>query len=238
MEEPQQEPSRQVSISEPLLDDTVIEAEIKRQRTDSLASRTPSLDAQSDTSQGRVRSQVSQMEMDRLQRESCSRTQTIGQIGNRQQAALDRRGVASSSREIHFSESPSISLFSSSPGLFRSDKQNDSFVAKPEKSKNGEFNLKTASPEELEGFRLSDAEEWRSILEDFKAVTVLSPQDSQNVRRDQPQRIVTSRMVRRKKPTPGVGGWKFKNPGGAYMVMLTQTMVLLKRTVQCRPPKL
>lgn len=210
LEEPQQEPSRQVSISEPLLDDTVIEAEIKRQRTDSLASRTPSLDAQSDTSQGRVRSQVSQMEMDRLQREAVRELRRLDRL-ERQQAALDRRGVASSSRDTHFSESPSISLFSSSPGLFRIDKQNDSFVAKPEKSKNGEFNLKTASPEELEGFRLSDAEEWRSILEDFKAVTVLSPQDSQNVRRDQPQRIVTSRMVRRKKPTPGVGGWKFKS---------------------------
>ena len=210
LEEPQQEPSRQVSISEPLLDDTVIEAEIKRQRTDSLASRTPSLDAQSDTSQGRVRSQVSQMEMDRLQREAVRELRRLDRL-ERQQAALDRRGVASSSRDTHFSESPSISLFSSSPGLFRIDKQNDSFVAKPEKSKNGEFNLKTASPEELEGFRLSDTEEWRSILEDFKAVTVLSPQDSQNVRRDQPQRIVTSRMVRRKKPTPGVGGWKFKS---------------------------
>ena len=158
LDEPQREPSRQVSAVEPILDDSVVEAERKRQRTDSDPSRASSADTHTDTSQGRVRSQVSQLEMDRLEREAVRELRRLDRL-ERQQAALDRRGIASSSRDSHFTEQSSVSLFSTSPGLFYVTKQNDSYIAKPEKSGNNEFDIKTASPEELAGFRLSDAEE-------------------------------------------------------------------------------
>ena len=46
---------------------------------------------------------------------------------------------------------------------------------------------------------------------DLKAVKVLSPDDSKKVRRQCPHRILQSRFVRRKKPVPGLGQWKFKS---------------------------
>ena len=83
-------------------------------------------------------------------------------------------------------------------------------MAKPYKSKSQEFNMKEATPEEKEGFRASDRAEWETI-QDLHAVRVLSLKESRQIRRERPHRILQSRFVRRKKPMPGVGKWKFKS---------------------------
>ena len=45
----------------------------------------------------------------------------------------------------------------------------------------------------------------------LNAVKILSQEDSRRVRKETPHRILPSRFVRRKKPMPGVGQWKFKS---------------------------
>ena len=48
-------------------------------------------------------------------------------------------------------------------------------------------------------FAAADEKEWNAIL-DAGAVRILSPKESDEVRRSQPDRIITSRMIRRLKP--------------------------------------
>ncbi|CAK9094858.1 unnamed protein product [Durusdinium trenchii] len=88
--------------------------------------------------------------------------------------------------------------------------ENECLMVKPIKTKNQEFNMKEATCEERRGFEAADQAEWKTIL-DLKAVKVLSPDDSKKVRRQCPHRILQSRFVRRKKPVPGLGQWKFKS---------------------------
>ena len=83
-------------------------------------------------------------------------------------------------------------------------------AAAPNKAKNSEFNMKLASSAEKEGFKMSDADEWASILK-LGAAKVLTFKESQAVRQQFPERIITSRMIRRKKPMPGVGSFKYKS---------------------------
>jgi len=83
-------------------------------------------------------------------------------------------------------------------------------LAKPAKAKNTEFDMKTATAEERLGFRESDASEWEAILS-LRAVKVLNQQESKRVLEQHPERVISSRMIRRKKPTPGVGSFKFKS---------------------------
>ena len=83
-------------------------------------------------------------------------------------------------------------------------------MTKPVKTKSQEFDMKLATDEEKKGFKASDEAEWKTIL-DLKAVEVLNPAESRKVRRDHPHRILPSRFVRRKKPMPGLGQWKFKS---------------------------
>ena len=209
MAEHQGEPSHEVSqdtprsVLAPSIDnEEVVETERKKPRLDepSHVSPSPLLDQpMSSDAGGVVRSRVSQIEMDRLEREAVRELRRLERL-DRQQAALGRRATTSSIQLDGFVE-PSLSD-QSAMSFFSLQPSGDSFVAKPMKSKNSEFDMKSASPEEIAGFQLSDAEEWRSILEDFKAVSVLSPSESSSVRRKTPERIVTSRMVRRKKPTP------------------------------------
>lgn len=95
--------------------------------------------------------------------------------------------------------------------LSLSPSEDGSFLtAKPVKNKNSEFNMKDATPEDLEGFKLSDEQEWKSICE-FGAVQIVNEKEADNIRNNQPHRIVASRMVRRKKPMPGIGNFKFKS---------------------------
>ena len=90
------------------------------------------------------------------------------------------------------------------------DTGHESFIAKPAKAKNAEFNMRDATPEERQGFREADINEWKSIV-DLKAVRVLSSEESKAVMKQCPDRVISSRMVRRKKPTPGVGAFKYKS---------------------------
>ena len=88
--------------------------------------------------------------------------------------------------------------------------EGECLMVKPFKGKSQEFNMKEATPEEVQGFKNADQAEWKTIL-DLKAVKVLSLQESRDVRQHQPHRILQSRFVRRKKPMPGLGKWKFKS---------------------------
>ena len=100
-----------------------------------------------------------------------------------------------------------------SAGVFfaiKPSKDKLSLLAKPNVSKNSEFNMKLANPEERLGFMESDKTEWQTML-DMKATKVLSKEESQRVMRNEPERVVTSRMIRRKKPVPGVGNFKYKS---------------------------
>lgn len=90
------------------------------------------------------------------------------------------------------------------------DSERPSFLAKPTKAKNSEFDMKQATPEEIKGFEASDLKEWEAIL-NMGSVRVLSKEESLKVIANSPERVITSRMIRRKKPVPGVGNFKFKS---------------------------
>ena len=73
-----------------------------------------------------------------------------------------------------------------------------------------EISLKDLNSEERLQFDKSDAAEWKAIV-DTGAVLVLSPNESERVKKQMPQRIMTSRIVRRWKPQPGIGCKKAKS---------------------------
>ena len=83
-------------------------------------------------------------------------------------------------------------------------------LAKPVKPKNSEFDMRKAGPEEIKGFEQSDSAEWQTIV-DMGAVRVCSLEESNEVRRKLGHRVIASRMVRRKKPMPGIGNFKYKS---------------------------
>ena len=83
-------------------------------------------------------------------------------------------------------------------------------MAGPAKTKNSEFSMKHATPEERLGFDSSDAEEWASIMK-LGAVRILSKEESKKITTDLPHRVITSRMIRRKTPMPGLGSFKYKS---------------------------
>ncbi len=66
-----------------------------------------------------------------------------------------------------------------------------------------EVNVRKLGPEERAQFQEADAKEWKAIL-DSGAVEVLSAEDALVIRRRHPDRILSSRMVRRFKPQPGL----------------------------------
>ena len=80
------------------------------------------------------------------------------------------------------------------------------FVAK----RNDEISLKDLSQEEKKLFDASDALEWDAILK-TKAVRVISGKEAERLRKQFPDRILSSRMVRRKKPQPELHSWKAKS---------------------------
>ncbi|CAE7837485.1 unnamed protein product, partial [Symbiodinium necroappetens] len=90
---------------------------------------------------------------------------------------------------------------------FSMDEQSKfSFVA----SRSDEVNLKHLSHAEKKLFEQSDVVEWQAILK-TKAVHVLRGREAELMRRKYPERVLSSRMVRRKKPQPGEGNWKAKS---------------------------
>ena len=80
------------------------------------------------------------------------------------------------------------------------------FLAK----RNDEINLKDLSAKEKELFSQSDELEWNSILK-TKAVRVVTGKEADYVRERYGDRIVSSRMVRRRKPLEKLGAWKAKS---------------------------
>ena len=94
--------------------------------------------------------------------------------------------------------------------FFQMKLETGSFLVKPINPKNAEFDIAKASPDERRGFDLADAAEWKALC-DLKAVEILSKAEADRVRVFRANRIMTSRMIRRKKPTPGVGNFKYKS---------------------------
>eukprot|EP00435_Cladocopium_sp_Y103_P074255 s37_g47.t1 len=82
------------------------------------------------------------------------------------------------------------------------------FMAAP--AKTTEFDMRKANAEERVGFEGSDRDEWEAILK-MSAAKVLSVEESKAVRERCPERVISSRMIRRKKPMPGVGSFKYKS---------------------------
>ena len=80
------------------------------------------------------------------------------------------------------------------------------FLAK----RNDEVSPKTLNLEEQKKFLESDKLEWEAILK-TKAVRVVYGKEAQELRRRHPDRILSSRMVRRKKPQPELHSWKAKS---------------------------
>lgn len=72
------------------------------------------------------------------------------------------------------------------------------------------MSLKQLSEQEKEMFFKSDQAEWEAIL-GTKAVKVLLGRAADQARKEHPERIITSRMVRRKKPQPELHSWKAKS---------------------------
>ena len=71
-------------------------------------------------------------------------------------------------------------------------------------NRGSEISLKQLDPKEREEFAASDDKEWSTIVK-TGAVEVLSPSEGNAVRRSTPERIITSRMVRKWKPAEGTG---------------------------------
>ena len=73
-----------------------------------------------------------------------------------------------------------------------------------------EISLKELSREEKELFEQADLAEWQAIL-NTKAVRVVQGKEAGLIRQRHADRIISSRMVRRKKPQPGLNVWKAKS---------------------------
>ncbi|CAK9069062.1 Protein SENSITIVITY TO RED LIGHT REDUCED 1 [Durusdinium trenchii] len=205
---------------------------MKRQKTDSEKTLRQSLDSASDRSidprqeSGRVKRQISEIEelekiaLKELRRLNRLERDTKVRRDSKSSSVADSAGAtsssASSARPANAEAAAgAVSLdLQDVPGLEdiaeAEEVAQDSFMAKPAKAKNGEFCMRRATPEERAGFDESDLSEWSNI-QNLKAVDVVSPTQAREVRRKHPTRILQSRMVRRKKPLPGVGNFKYKS---------------------------
>ena len=76
--------------------------------------------------------------------------------------------------------------------------------------RNDEISLKDLAENEKKLFNDSDKVEWSAIL-NTGAVRVITGKAAEEIRKKFPDRIVSSRMVRRKKPQPELNAWKAKS---------------------------
>ena len=67
------------------------------------------------------------------------------------------------------------------------------------------------TPEEKIQFQQADMKEWESLEKEFKAVKIWRGEKARELRERYPDRILSSRMVRRKKPMPGLHEYKAKS---------------------------
>jgi len=154
----------------------------------------------------RVRRQVSEIE--RLERIAA---QEIRRLDRAERSG--RSSATQQPHDAHFESNLSeIDEITAGASFFALNyvKESHSFVVGGNKAKNAEFNMKLANEEEKAGFSLADAGEWQALM-DLKAIEVLDAQKASVVRERYPSRIITSRMIRRKKPMPGVGAFKYKS---------------------------
>ena len=70
--------------------------------------------------------------------------------------------------------------------------------------------MRNATAQEVKGFLLSDVAQWEAI-EKLGAVKVHHGSEAEKIRRDNPHRFLSSSMIRRKKPMPGIGQFKYKS---------------------------
>jgi hypothetical protein len=80
-----------------------------------------------------------------------------------------------------------------------------------EPARNGEITWSQMTPEEKVQFQQADLKEWESLEKEFKAVKIWRGKEAQELRERYPDRILSSRMVRRKKPMPGLHEYKAKS---------------------------
>ena len=80
-----------------------------------------------------------------------------------------------------------------------------------EAPRNGEITWKQMTAEEAQQFEKSDLDEWTSLEKEFKAVKVWKGQAAEELRQKYRDRIMTARVVRRKKPMPGLHQFKAKS---------------------------
>ena len=89
--------------------------------------------------------------------------------------------------------------------------EGDQEVWAVEPARNGEITWKQMTEEEIVKFQESDLKEWESLEKEFKAVKVWKGEEARKLRERYPDRIMSSRMVRRKKPMPGIHQYKAKS---------------------------
>eukprot|EP00913_Durusdinium_trenchii_P022865 g21468.t2 len=82
--------------------------------------------------------------------------------------------------------------------------------AEVDEAAGGEISLKELSLQEKEQFDKSDELEWSAVL-GTGAVKVIVGKAASKARENWPDRIISSRMVRRKKPQPELNAWKAKS---------------------------
>lgn len=228
------------TVEEPLVEPTPTERSISS-RADSEVSRTEpnATVAQQESKRRKTNSQVQRkvqhFEEVELRRLSRIASQTIRQMDreerdrrNREAASsstsqIDRRGInrtSDNSREEDIEASldrnleadnhlvEHLSFFEIKPDI-----QGKQLTVQQESSRalrNSEFDMKLATPEEKLGFDESDKKEWDAII-GMKAVQVHVGAAARKIRDEQGHRIITSRMIRRKKPQPGLHNFKYKS---------------------------
>ena len=102
-----------------------------------------------------------------------------------------------------FGDPPTYFCMSQAPG------DDEIWVAEP--ARNGEITWGQMTPEEAVEFQKADLKEWESLEKEFKAVKIWRGAEAQKLREQYSNRIMTSRMVRRKKPMPGLHQYKAKS---------------------------
>ena len=77
-------------------------------------------------------------------------------------------------------------------------------------SRSDEVDIRAMNAADRALFDESDKIEWKAVL-DTGAVRVVTGREAREIRLRHPERILDSRLVRRRKPQPGVGCWKAKS---------------------------
>ena len=95
--------------------------------------------------------------------------------------------------------------------MFATAEEDISEIWAGEPARGGEITWSQMMPEERQEFHKADLKEWESLEKEFKAVKIWKGKDAARLREEFPERIMSSRMVRRKKPMPGLHQYKAKS---------------------------